>query len=215
VFADYWDDPGRSAESDLRWLARQCHKELVDGVEPRVRAALDRLGGRSGPTAFHADVNPLETVLVEAVEELRHLHAFLAAWVAIAPQAALPPSYPELRDRWGWPENDALQELRRAQQREHGAVAARATLLTEGGGATLYVAGAARAGFGPADDAIAIACRAVVADEEGHAAGALRGIGHGDLDAAQWELLERLAVAQLEARVAMRRAQFELGSSDA
>src|SRR5690606_2107720 len=38
VFAAYWDAPQRTRASDLLWLARQCRKELHDGVLPRLRA---------------------------------------------------------------------------------------------------------------------------------------------------------------------------------
>jgi hypothetical protein len=194
----YFESSARTPEADRRWLARQCHKELVDGVESRVALLQDGL-------ATGAERAELLRWAQEAAEELAHYCLFADAHDALGPDQ--PPLTPvAARDDWHWRANDELRELRVAHQAEHGRIGWRALIVTEGGYGVLYAAGAARAGGARADDLIARACQRVLDDEFEHV---LQGIAGADaVDDEDWGLLTELCVAQSAARIRMRDEQF-------
>src|SRR5262249_19208896 len=153
-FATYWDAAQRSLATDLRWIARQCHKELYDGVLLREREL------RAAPEQERA-------ALAEMIaEERAHFDAFAAVYEGFRGNAQ-PLTDDHLREI-AWAENDALAALRNRHKSEYGMTGAIASTFTEGGGGALYTAGMSRAGRGGIDDAIAVACTRIYADEQNH-----------------------------------------------
>jgi hypothetical protein len=211
VVRSYWTSPDRSAETDMRWLARQCFKEFWgSGVSkfdrggmfygmmknliahgPEIDVTLDR----------HEVADALETVQAE----FRHYCAFADVYDAIRPQGA-PRLNPERLE--SWPEEDALTALRHRHQERHGAIGMRACKFTEGGYCTLFSEGMALKGSGGIDDAIAEACALVYEDEFGHMLAGIAGIETEGLGEDAWRLLEALVVEQLHQRIRMRNQQF-------
>lgn len=204
VAETYFSSAGRDRDSDRRWIERQCYKELVDGIEPRLRALGDGLDGL-------ADSHRREEALVDAeelVEEYRHLDAFLEAHRAVAGDGGPPLDAAALRRQGGWPENDRLVRARARHRRDHGRLGSLAQAATEGGCCTLYAAGMAIPVRSAGDEAIVAACRAVYDDEVRHmrlGGGALTG---EELSAAEWERLTDLVAEQLRLRIDMRNAQL-------
>ena len=197
----YFDSPDRTRERELAWLARQCHKELFDGVVPRLESARSRLES----LGVECSDDSAGSELHETWREFEHYRAFAAVYDSLRESSDPPLTYPSLRDDWAWPENVALVELRRRHNREHGELGARARLFTEGGGATLYAEGVKLRGRGAVDDLVADACELVYTDEVGHME---EGLEAADLTSEQWATLRDLTVAQLELRLPMRNAQF-------
>lgn len=203
VFAAYWDAPQRTRASDLLWLARQCRKELHDGVLPRLRAL---------EAAVHAlapghDRDALAELAAEAVAELAHYRVFADVYDRLRAPGD-PPLDAALLARVDWEENRALGRLRAAHRAAHGALGRRAELFTEGGYQTLYTAGRTLAGRGGIDDAIAAACATVVGDEWDHMLAGIAGLEDEALADGDWERLLDATVAQGRARIHMRNAQF-------
>ena len=205
VFRAYWRYPDRTAETDRAWLARQCHKELFDGVAPRLQAFNAQIAG--GPAVSDGERDPLEEGLVEAVEEYRHFRSFATVHEALRGPGDPPLDFRSLRDDWRWPENEELAALRARHRREHGELGALAGVFTEGGGATLYAEGRALSGS-KADLLIANACRAVHDDEVAHMREGLEGFRTRVLTDADWDALRTITVAQLRQRILMRNSQF-------
>lgn len=210
VFRTYWDWSRRSRASDLRWLARQCWKELFDGFVPRLRELRAGFPSLDGPTSRWS---LLETAK-GASEELAHYCLFADAHDAI--RRAEPLLTLERVERTGnWPENAALGSLRARHRRRHGELGRRAQAFTEGGYCTLYAEGMRLAGRGGADDVIASACARVYDDEWDHMLAGIAGLDDMGLGPADWALLTELTVAQMRMRVQMRNAQFGRPLSDA
>ena len=188
----YFESDTRTFDSDLRWLALQASKELVDGVQART----DDPG--------------------VVAEEVRHLAAFTAAYDTLVELAGEigadhpPLTEDHLQRSASWTANAALRGCRASATAppEHGTVGFLAGVVTEGGATTLFREGAARAGLGPADDAIARACAAVLADEEHHAAEALVAMEAEVVDDAGWALATSCTVEQSRQRLHMRSEQF-------
>lgn len=208
VFRSYWSSPARSRRSDLTWIARQCHKELVDGVEARLAGFAESVDGyRAGPPD---DPNGMsrESDLVSAVEEFRHLRLFAALHEDLQGDTGAPLTGAAMRSEWAWPENAALAAVRERHRRDHVWLGRRLTLFTEGGGATLYAEGAHLAGRGPEDDRIATVLTAVHGDEVDHCRDGLAALRSAGLGDEQWAQLRSLTVEQLRSRITMRNAQF-------
>jgi hypothetical protein len=181
----YFESPRRTLDTDLRWLAMQASKELVDGVRART----------DDPAVV--------------AEELEHLAAFSAAYEQLRPPDRPPLTEAALERTAAWPANVALRELRRRHRHDHGTIGALAGIATEGGAATLFREGAARAGLGPVDDVVAAACAAVLADEEHHARQALDALAAQVADDTGWALATRCTVEQSRQRLHMRAEQFD------
>jgi hypothetical protein len=210
VFRTYWDWPRRSRAGDLRWLARQCYKELFDGFLPRLRelrAGFPRLDGTTSRWE-------LLEVAEDANEELAHYCLFADAHDAI--RAGEPRLTMARIEKMGnWPENAALAALRARHRRRHGELGRRAQAFTEGGYCTLYAEGMRLAGRGGADDVIAAACARVYDDEWDHMIAGIAGLDDARLTSGSWALLTDMTVAQMKLRVRMRNAQFGRPLSDA
>lgn len=205
IFSSYFSSPLRSAATDAAWLARQCFKEMVDGVVGRLtqvtRTQAHFFDAQAGADAALAD----EVVRVE----LKHYIAFARAHRRCQQEAVAAPTA-TARIGTDWPENIELQTMRAQQRREFGVLGERAAAFTEGGYCTLYRAGRALAGHSPRDDAIAHACAQVMADEWEHMIAGIAGLAEAPLSAADWACLEQLTVAQGHCRLRMRNAQFGL-----
>ena len=104
VCSTYFASPARSRRSDLRWLARQAAKELIDGVVPRA----DELGRllASGEGASHADL--LASTTEELAEEAAHFAAFTAAYDQLRHDDSPVLDFEVLTRAVAWPENLAL-----------------------------------------------------------------------------------------------------------
>jgi hypothetical protein len=203
VFSAYWDAPTRTRASDLTWLARQCRKELFDGVLPRTRA-VDTLVRSLGATA---DRDALTTLAEGIQTEIAHFRAFASVYDEL--RHAIDPRLDAARlDSAEWPENRALASLRARHRQQHGELGRRAESFTEGGYCTLYTAGRSLAGRSGIDDVIAAACAEVVDDEWDHMIAGIAGLEDQALSAADWDLLTALTVEQGRCRVRMRNAQF-------
>ncbi len=213
VFSAYWNAPMRTRTSDLAWLARQCRKELFDGVLPRVHALdtlVRHLGAESG-----RDRDALSALADSIETEIAHFRAFAGVYDLLRK-----PEDPLLDaarlESAEWAENRALAALRARHREQHGELGRRAESFTEGGYCTLYTAGRSLAGRGGIDDAIAAACATVVDDEWDHMIAGIAGLEHEALSAEDWDLLAALTAEQGRCRIRMRNAQFgEPLSSDA
>jgi hypothetical protein len=203
VFEAYWDSPRRTPASDRLWLARQCRKELFDGVVPRLRA----LDAAIHALAVDHDRDALTELAESAAAELAHYRAFAAVYDRLCGPED-PRLGAALLEQVDWEENRALGRLRARHRAEHGALGRRAEAFTEGGYQTLYTAGRDRVGRGGIDDAIAAACATVVDDEWDHMIGGIAGLEDEGLGAADWEVLAALTVEQGRFRIRMRNAQF-------
>jgi hypothetical protein len=204
IFRSYWDSPRRTRESDLSWIARQAHKELFDGVVPRVsdvQSQIDRM---------EADVSRGEVAVVlrEASEELAHYCAFADLYDTLRRPAEPPLTFASLRDDWAWQQNTDLAVLRRIHRDRHGPIGARACALTEGGYGTIFVEGMGLRGRGGVDDLIADTCAAIYEEELTHMEEGLAGLDEAELTRDEWALLTELTVEQLRLRIPMRNVQF-------
>jgi hypothetical protein len=205
VFRTYWDWPGRTRSTDLRWLARQCYKELFDGFVPRLRQLEEDFAALERSLPRTSVLETAETVY----EELAHYCAFADAYDALrGEEPGL--DVADLERSGNWPENAELGAVRARHRQEHGAIGVRAQAFTEGGYCTLYSEGMARRGRGGDDDVIAAACAYVYDDEWGHMLAGITGLDDEGLDAGAWELLTALTVEQMRLRIRMRNAQFGL-----
>jgi hypothetical protein len=204
VFSAYFASPRRTPTTDERWIARQCYKEIVDGV-------VGRLSSLSHPAAFEsAAVRAAAALADDGVRaELTHYIVFRTA-LQVCREAAGTVGQAAATDRVGadWPENAKLQTLRAQHRRDHGAIGRRAEAFTEGGYCTLYRAGMALKGGGALDDAIAAACGRVFDDEWDHMLHGIAGMAETPVPPEEWALLEALTLAQGRCRIRMRNAQF-------
>jgi hypothetical protein len=215
VFRSYWTWSKRTRETDRRWLALQCWKEIWGSGVGRTREGLFLGAARELIEAFPSiDVDLPRRDVLTLVDNLRAEFAHYCAF-ADAHDALALPGEPRLapRDLVGWEEDDRLAELRFAHKREHPRLGERAARITEGGFATLYTSGVelAAASSGPharANALIAAACRSVTDDEIAHMGAGLRGIDGEGFSDADWRRLETMTVAQAQSRIDMRNAQF-------
>ena len=216
VFRSYWDWERRSRESDRRWLALQCSKEIWgSGLAP-----LDK-GIFLGPAeelvaAFpRIDIDIDRHAVLDIAEGLRaefaHYCAFADAHDALAlpGEARLNPH----AVKTAWKEDLELSALRFAHKKENPGLGDRATRFTEGGYCTLFSEGMQLKGrthgpHGRANALIATACASVYEDEFGHMLKGIMGLEGDGLTAADWSTLQRMALEQLRARIHMRNAQF-------
>jgi hypothetical protein len=204
VFTAYFRSPRRTAFTDSVWLARQCYKELVDGVANRLAAC-------TGAEHSFAAVWPItaRALADEAVHaELRHYVAFAIAYQISREEAGVPQAALSGRIGDEWSENAELRALREAHIAEHEALGVRAQAFTEGGYCTLYRAGMALEPGCARDEAIAAACARVFDDEWEHMLEGIAGLAETPLSGAQWQALEQITAAQGRCRVRMRNAQF-------
>jgi hypothetical protein len=217
VFATYWDWDKRTRETDRRWLALQCSKEVWgSGLAP-----LD-LGIFLGP------VKELEAAFPKIDKEIDR-HAVLdiceGLWAEFAHYCAFADAYDAMAIRGekklnphdvkqSWKEDLDLSHLRFRHKKENPKLGDRATRFTEGGYCTLFSEGmklAERSSdpvHGRNNALIAEACAKVYDDEFGHMLKGIVGLDGEGLSEAEWQLLGDMSVEQLKARILMRNAQF-------
>jgi hypothetical protein len=216
VFRTYWSWAGRTRETDRRWLAYQCSKEIWgSGLAPLDKGIF--LGPAEELVAAFPKIDTAidRRAVLDIAEGLRaefaHYCAFADAYDALAlpgeekinPQAV----------KLAWPEDRALSELRFRHKREHPRLGTRATAFTEGGYCTLFSEGMKLAQqtsgpYGRANALIAAACAEVYEDEFGHMLKGIVGLDQEAMSPADWQTLERLSIEQLKARILMRNSQF-------
>jgi hypothetical protein len=216
VFRTYWIWAGRTRETDRRWLAYQCSKEIWgSGLAP-----LDK-GIFLGPAEqLVASFPKIDTEIdrhevLDMAEALRAEFAHYCAF-ADAHDALALPGEPKLTPhtvKIGWKEDRDLCELRFAHKRQHPLLGARATSFTEGGYCTLFSEGMAlaRQTKGPharANGLIAAACAKVYEDEFGHMLKGIVGLDDEGLAEQDWRQLAEISIEQLKARILMRNSQF-------
>jgi SAM-dependent methyltransferase len=200
IFSTYFASSQRSAATDAAWLARQCYKELIDGVVARVVRLTQ-------PVQFDLAPAIASRALADSVarQELTHYIAFATAYAACVDASR---RLDGSRIGADWPENAALQRLRAQHCAAHGALGVRAQTFTEGGYCTLYRAGMALRGGSAIDDAIAAACTMVFDDEWDHMLHGIADLTDTSFTPDDWRVLEALTVAQGQLRIHMRNAQF-------
>jgi hypothetical protein len=216
VFRTYWTWSGRTRDTDRRWLAYQCSKEIWgSGLAP-----LDK-GIFLGPAEELVAAFPkIDTEIdrhevLDIAEGLRaefaHYCAFADVFDALARpgEAKLTPHMVKI----AWPEDRALSELRFAHKRQHGPLGARATRFTEGGYCTLFsegmkLEGCATGAHVGANALIAQACGKVYEDEFGHMLKGIVGLDDDGLTEQDWHRLAEISIEQLKARILMRNSQF-------
>ena len=216
VFRSYWNWERRGRETDRRWLAFQCSKEVWgSGLAP-----LDK-GIFLGPAeelvaAFpRIDIGIDRHAVLDIAEGLRAEFAHYCAF-ADAHDALALPGEAKLNPhavKTAWKEDLELSALRFAHKKENLALGDRATRFTEGGYCTLFSEGMKlhEQKKGPhtrANALIAEACAQVYEDEFGHMLKGIVGLEADGLAAADWSTLQRMAIDQLRARIHMRNAQF-------
>ncbi len=218
IIRSYWDWPGRSRDSDMLWLARQCHKEFWGGGDDMRRGLF--AWPLAELTAAFDKIDrgvPRREVLTMAAllhEEFAH-YCVLADVYDMLKTADEPGLDPHgLKDR-SWPENDALSALRAAQRKQHGEIGSRAHLFTEGGYCALFREGMKLKGRGAIDDAIAAACAEIHDEEFDHMMAGVAGLANGVISADDLSLIAELTTAQMGQRILMRNAQFGHPVSDA
>jgi hypothetical protein len=200
VFSTYFASPERDTATDAVWIARQCYKELFDGVIARVvRLSQPAHIDTASTLATRALADPV------ALDELTHYIAFAAAYETCAGADASPDGQGIGSD---WPENAALRSLRAQHRAHYGELGARAQEFTEGGYCTLYRAGMDLRGGSAIDQVIAAACEIVFDDEWGHMLHGIADLSDTSTTAEQWRTLQSLTVAQGRLRIRMRNAQF-------
>ena len=216
VFRTYWDCSARSRETDRRWLALQCAKEVWgSGLAPLDKGIF--LGPAEQLVAAFPDVDiALDRHAVLDIAE--GLYAEFAHYCAFADahDAMALPGEPKLNPhavKTAWQEDLDLSALRFAHKKENPKLGQRATNFTEGGYCTLFSEGMAlgKRNSGPharANALIAEACGKVYEDEFGHMLKGIAGLDAEGLRAADWATLERMALEQMRARIHMRNAQF-------
>lgn len=208
VFRTYWQSRTRTVDTDLAWIARQCHKELFDGVVSRLAAFDEQLPGLTVSSRVDTEVDRLERQLVAAAEEYRHFRLFAAVHEAVRRANDPPLDLDTLRDDWRWAENDALGEMRARHRHDYGELGAMAGAFTEGGGATLFMEGMVLRGDG-ADRLIRDVCAQVYDDEVTHLRDGFDQLATSSLSKDEWSTLHTLVTEQLRQRIVMRNAQFD------
>ena len=215
VVRTYWASRQRTRETDRRWLARQCYKELlgfgVGGEELGLfRGPLEELRHAFPRIDVEIDRHAVLDIAATLVAEFSHYCAFADAHdhLALAGEPKLNP-----RMLASWAEEDALAQLRRQHMKDHGALGRRASQFTEGGYCSLFAEGMRlrdrpTPGHEASDRLIAAACARVYDDEFGHMLKGIVGLDEQGFAESEWRTLADISVAQLRQRILMRNAQF-------
>ena len=216
VFRAYWKWNKRTRDTDRRWLALQCCKEVWgSGLAP-----LDK-GIFLGPAEELVRVFPridLEVdrhAVLDIAEglwaEFLHYCAFADAHDALGRPGEAKLNPHAIKN--GWKEDLDLSALRFRHKREHPKLGERAARFTEGGYCTLFSEGMSLKKsrdrkHRKANQLISFACSKVYEYEFGHMLKGIAGLDGERLGAADWRTLESMALEQLKARIHMRNAQF-------
>jgi hypothetical protein len=223
VFSTYWTWGQRTRDTDRRWLAYQCYKEVwsvvsgdpADGLFMGTLRQLERMfPGIDSDFDRHEVLDVAEGLWAE----FAHYCAFADAYDAMG-RPGEGKMNPRIVKGRGWKADEALGALRHAHRKQYGALGERACKFTEGGYCTLFAEGmklAARPeGHDGRDGIIAEACGKVYDDEFGHMLKGVVGIDALGLGDEEWDIFERITVEQLRSRILMRNDQFGKPLSDA
>jgi hypothetical protein len=211
VVRTYFASPGRSIDSDLKWLAGQCYKEFGSGgVSDYDRGGvfvggMRKLLDKAFAIDTEIDRREILGVLEGITAEFSHYIAFADIYDEIRP-AGMPKMHTAMLR--SWPEEDTLANMRHSHREKHGVVGARASKFTEGGYVTLFSEGMKLKSKSSVDDKIASACAKVYEDEFGHMLNGIIGIAEEGLSDKDYTTMADLAIEQMKARIHMRNAQF-------
>jgi hypothetical protein len=216
VFRTYWGWGKRSRETDRRWLAHQCSKEIWgSGLAPLDKGIF--LGPAEALVAAFAKID-IELDRHEVLDIAEGLRAEFAHYCAFADvhDALAVAGEPKLNPQMvktAWREDRELSELRFSHKARFPKLGARATSFTEGGYCTLFSEGMklkdrASGPHGRANALIAEACANVYEDEFGHMLKGIVGLDDEALSEGEWRTLEEISIEQLRARIRMRNSQF-------
>ena len=217
VFRTYWTWDKRTRETDKEWLSYQCFKEIWgSGVGDK------NLGLFMGPLKRLEEMFPKIDRGVDRHEVLDEAEAL---WAEFAHYCAFADAYDGMCEPGeetmhpgilkSWPADDRLGTLRYQHRDAHGELGMRAARFTEGGYCTLFSEGMKLKGNGGRDELIAVACSKVYDDEFGHMLKGVAGLDDANMTDADWDLLEKLSIEQLQHRIYMRNEQFGNPMSEA
>ena len=217
VARTYFNSPQRTAQTDTVWLARQCFKEFWgSGVSQWDKGGVF-LGSLKNLVAAMPTID-VSLGRADVLDILEGIHAEFSHYCAFADayDAIRAPDQPKMDPHWvkPWGEEDKLTALRYEHQKAHGTVGLRACKFTEGGYCAIFSEGMALAGRSKIDDLIAKACSLVYEDEFSHMLAGVAGIDQEGLAAADWKLMEKLVIEQLQQRIRMRNEMFSFPMSD-
>ena len=219
VVRTYFGLSTRTRETDRRWLWVQCRKEFWDSFADPTKGLylepLDRLRAAFPGIDTEVDRHELLGIARHFVDEFSHYCAFADVYDAIRAEGEPKINPHLLRDRGDLPENAELAAIRAGHRDEYGELGVHACEITEGGYCGLFREGMRLAGRGEVDDLIATACRLVYDDEFEHMLKGIASLDGERLKPGDWDLLERITVEQMRARIRMRNAQFGTPLSDA
>ena len=215
VVRTYWTSSQRTRETDRRWLALQCYKELlgfgVGGEDLGLfRGPIEELRAAFPKIDVEIDRHDVLDIAATLLAEFSHYCAFADAHdhLALAGEPKLTP-----RMLKSWAEEDALAQARREHIDHHGPLGRRACQFTEGGYCSLFAEGMKlrdrpTSGHEAADRLIAEACARVYEDEFGHMLKGIVGLDEQNFADSDWRTLADISVEQLRRRIVMRNAQF-------
>ena len=222
VFRTYWTWQGRTRETDRRWLACQCYKEVwsvitgdpSDGLFMGTLRQLERMFPR-----IDLDIDRHE--VLDTAEglwaEFAHYCAFADAYDAMGRPGEAKMN-PNIVKGQGWKADEELGALRHGHRKQYGEIGEISCKFTEGGYCTLFSEGmklaADPASHDGRDGIVAEACAKVYDDEFGHMLKGVVGIDRLGLTQEQWAIFERITVEQLKSRILMRNDQFGKPLSD-
>ena len=146
VFRAYWDWERRSRETDRRWLALQCSKEIWgSGLAPLDKGIFlgpaEQLVAAFPQVDIELDRHAVLDIAEGLYAEFAHYCAFADAHDALAlpGEAKLNPH----AVKTAWQEDHDLSALRFAHKKENAMLGDRACRFTEGGYCTLFSEGMA------------------------------------------------------------------------
>ncbi len=216
VFRTYWTWDKRTRESDRKWLAYQCSKEVWgSGLAPLDKGIFlgpaERLVALFPKIDLEVDRHEVLDIAEGLWAEFAHYTAFADAYDGMAEPGEVKLNPHVLKN--SWKEDLDLTHLRFRHKEENLKLGTRATSFTEGGYCTLFSEGMklktqTSGPHGKRNALIAVACSKVYDDEFGHMLKGIVGLDTEGLTQDEWQHLERISVEQLKGRIAMRNSQF-------
>jgi hypothetical protein len=216
VFRTYWTWDKRTRESDRKWLAYQCSKEVWgSGLAPLDKGIFlgpaERLVAMFTKIDIEHDRHEVLDIAEGLWAEFAHYTAFADAYDGMA-EPGEGKINPQMLKQ-SWKEDLDLSHLRFKHKDENLKLGTRATSFTEGGYCTLFSEGMklrtqTSGPHGKRNALIAEACSKVYDDEFGHMLKGIVGLDVEGLTQEEWQHLERISVEQLKGRITMRNSQF-------
>ncbi len=216
VFRTYWTWDKRTRESDRKWLAYQCYKEVWSVIygDPKdglFMGTLKQLAEMFPKIDTEIDRREVLDVAEGMWAEFAHYCAFADAYDAMGKPGEAKMN-PRMVKGIGWKADEELGALRHQHRLQYGKLGELACKITEGGYCTLFSEGmklsADPAGADGRNGIIAEACGKVYDDEFGHMLQGIVGIDKLTLTKDEWALFEKITCEQLRMRIKMRNDQF-------